>query len=68
MIGYASTFEPYEMYGGPANGGWIEQIDRAAFDKTLRGKPDLRLLVTHAGMPMARNKSGTLTCLPMIRG
>lgn len=58
--GYASTFEPYEMYGGPAKGGWIEQLDRTAFDKTLRSKPDLHLLINHAGLPLARTKSGTL--------
>lgn len=58
--GYASTFEPYEMWGGPARGGWIEQIDRNAFDKTLRAKPDLHLLVNHTGLPLARTKSGTL--------
>ncbi|WP_396902699.1 HK97 family phage prohead protease [Mycolicibacterium sp.] len=58
--GYASTFEPYEMYGGPAKGGWIEQLDRAAFEKTLRAKPDLHLLINHEGLPLARTKSGTL--------
>lgn len=57
--GYASTFESYEMYGGPANGGWIEQIARGAFDKTLREKPDLMMLINHEGMPLARTKSGT---------
>ena len=60
LEGYASTFEPYEMYGGPANYGWIEQLDKKAFDKTLREKPDLHLLINHAGMPLARTKSGTL--------
>lgn len=60
LSGYASTFEPYEMHGGPAKGGWIEQIARTAFDKTLRGKPDLHLLINHEGMPLARTKSGTL--------
>ena len=60
LTGYASTFEPYEMYGGPAAGGWIEQLARTAFDKTLREKPDLHLLINHAGMPLARTKSGTL--------
>ncbi len=60
LSGYASTFESYEMYGGPAQGGWIEQISRGAFDKTLREKPDLHLLINHAGMPLARTKSGTL--------
>lgn len=59
--GYASTFQPYEMYGGPANGyGWIEQIDRGAFDRTLRENPDLHLLINHEGLPLARTKSGNL--------
>lgn len=60
LEGYASTFEPYEMYGGPATGGWIEQLDRRAFDRTLKEKPDLHLLINHDGMPLARTKSGTL--------
>lgn len=60
LEGYASTFEPYEMYGGPAAGGWIEQLATTAFDKTLREKPDLHLLINHEGMPLARTKSGTL--------
>lgn len=61
LTGYASTFEPYEMHGGPAMGGWIEQLDRNAFNKTLREKPDLMLLINHEGMPLARTQSGTLT-------
>ena len=60
LTGYASTFEPYEMYGGPERGGWIEQLDPHAFDITLRAKPDLNLLINHQGMPLARTKSGTL--------
>lgn len=60
LSGYASTFQPYEMYGGPAAGGWIEQVGRSAFDKTLKEQPDLHLLINHAGMPLARTKSGTL--------
>lgn len=60
LTGYASTFEPYEMRGGPAMGGWIERIDPNAFEKTLKEKPDLHLLVNHEGMPLARTKSGTL--------
>lgn len=60
LIGYASTFEPYDMYGGPSAYGWIEQLDMHAFDKTLREKPDLHLLINHEGMPLARTKSGTL--------
>lgn len=60
LTGYASTFQPYEMYGGPENYGWIEHISRNAFDRTLRENPDLHLLINHGGMPLARTKSGTL--------
>ncbi|MBO0676799.1 HK97 family phage prohead protease [Mycolicibacterium sp. S2-37] len=60
LEGYASTFEEYDMYGGPEQYGWIERIDPGAFEKTLREKPDLHLLINHAGMPLARTKSGTL--------
>lgn len=60
LEGYASTFEPYEMYGGPAAGGWIEQIATTGFDRTLREKPDVVLVINHAGLPLARTRSGTL--------
>lgn len=68
LVGYASTFDEYEMYGGPASYGWIERIDPGAFDKTLREKPDLHLLINHAGMPLARTKSGTLALSVDERG
>jgi HK97 family phage prohead protease len=61
LEGYASTFDEYEVYGGPENYGWIEVIDRKAFGETLRQSPDLHLLINHDGMPLARTKSGTLT-------
>lgn len=61
LDGYASTFnQPYQLYGGPAAGGWDEEVDPAAFNVTLREKPDLHLLINHEGMPLARTKSGTL--------
>jgi len=60
LTGYASVFdEPYEVYGGPPS-GWLEIVDRRAFDKTLRSNPDVHLLINHEGMPLARTKSGTL--------
>ncbi|WP_197745403.1 HK97 family phage prohead protease [Mycolicibacterium moriokaense] len=60
LTGYASTFDDYQMYGGPSAGGWIERVDRHAFDETLRENPDLHLLVNHEGLPLARTRSGTL--------
>lgn len=58
--GYASTFEEYEVYGGPERYGWIEQIANTAFTKTMAQGPDVVYLVNHAGLPLARTKSGTL--------
>lgn len=64
--GYASVFDtPYEMYGGPSCGGWLEIVDRTAFTKTLSENPDVQLLVNHRDLPLARTahrgKPGTMT-------
>lgn len=55
LTGYASTFGNfYDM-------GWYrERVDSGAFDRTLGNNPDVRLLVNHAGLPLARTTSGTL--------
>lgn len=49
--GYAAVFD-YEAYG--------EVIRSSAFNRTLAQKDDIRLLVNHEGVPLARTKSGTL--------
>lgn len=60
FTGYASVFNyRYDVFGGPPL-GWTERVNPKAFDKTLREKPDLHLLINHEGMPLARTKSGTL--------
>ena len=63
LTGYASTFnEPYSM-------GWYsEQVDPGAFKRTLGQKPDVRLLINHDGLPLARTTSGTLTLDTDSRG
>jgi HK97 family phage prohead protease len=59
--GYASLFNSvYSVGGGPDFGGFDEQVDRAAFDKTLSAKPDVHFLINHEGRSLARTKSGTL--------
>jgi len=56
ISGYAATFgSVYDM------GPFREQVDRAAFRDTLDQRADVRLLVDHAGQPLARTRSGTLT-------
>ncbi len=41
-------------------GPFREQIARTFFTKTLKDKADVKLLVNHDGVPLARTKSGTL--------
>lgn len=53
--GYASTFnQPYDM------GIYTEKVAPGAFRKTLQEKPDVRFLINHDGLPLARTTSGTL--------
>lgn len=62
VVGYASTYEqPYPIWGGPANGGFNEIIKAGAFDKSVRERDDVRFLLNHDGVPLARTKSGTMT-------
>lgn len=52
LRGYAATFnQPYAV------GPFDERIHPKAFDTTLRGKPDVALLVDHEGQPLARTTS-----------
>ena len=60
--GYASIFgKGYDIAGGPDVGGWTEYVNRAAFDTTLKAKPDVVLLENHTGGPLARTSAGNLT-------
>lgn len=67
LSGMASvTDEPYEMadWLGP----YTEVVRSGAFAKTLAEKADVRLLVNHDGVPLARTKSGTLTLREVMPG
>lgn len=59
LRGYAAMFD------SPAHG---EVIRSSAFTKTLAEQADVRLLVNHDGVPIARTKSGTLTLTVDERG
>lgn len=50
-------------------GDYTETILPGAFNRTLKQKADVRLLVNHSGVPLARSKSGTLqlTADPNLR-
>lgn len=63
LSGYASTFnEPYSM------GWYTETVKPGAFKRTLGQTPDVRLLINHAGLPLARTTSGTLVLEEDQRG
>ena len=51
LRGYAALFD-IEAHG--------EVIRRSAFNRTVAQRDDVRLLVNHDGVPLARTKSGTL--------
>lgn len=60
LRGYASVFDaPYEV--SDFLGDYTEVIRAGAFKRTLNAGADVRLLVNHDGVALARTKSGTLT-------
>jgi HK97 family phage prohead protease len=59
LEGYASvTGEPYTVTD--YLGEFTEIIDPGAFGKTLSEQADVRFLVNHDGIPLARTSSGTM--------
>jgi hypothetical protein len=56
LSGYAAVFNNASV---PLP--FIEYIAPGAFRKTLSETPDVRLLINHEGLPLARTKNGTLT-------
>jgi len=63
LVGYAAVFDsPSEPLP------WIEYVRRGAFTKTLNDGADVRLLIDHEGIPLARSKSGTLQMVEDERG
>jgi HK97 family phage prohead protease len=56
LSGYAAVFNDSSV---PLP--FKESIAPGAFRKTLSETPDVRLLVNHEGLPLARTKNGTLT-------
>ena len=55
LVGYAAVFDsPSEPMP------FTEYVRRGAFQKTLKDGADVRLLIDHEGIPLARTKSGTL--------
>jgi HK97 family phage prohead protease len=58
LVGYAAVFDsPSEPLP------WTEFVRRGAFTKTIKDGADVRLLIDHEGVPLARTRSGTLTLI-----
>lgn len=55
VSGYAATFGDVTSIGGYFD----EVIERGAFKEAI-GRDDVRFLINHGGLPLARTKSGTL--------
>ncbi len=63
LVGYAAVFDsPSEPMP------YTEFVRRGAFSKTLTDGADVRLLIDHEGVPLARTKSGTLALEEDERG
>jgi HK97 family phage prohead protease len=63
LTGYAAVWDsPSEFMG------FTEFVKRGAFTKTLNDGADVRLLIDHDGVPLARTRSGTLALLEDDRG
>jgi HK97 family phage prohead protease len=59
--GYAAVFDvAYDVAGGPPF-GFSESFAPGAFSKALREADDIRFLINHEGVPLARTKSSTMT-------
>lgn len=60
FVGHAAVFDSRTKIGNPLKWGWYEEIDRAAFDKTL-AEGDARFLVDHdTRLLVARVSAGDL--------
>lgn len=63
LTGYAAVWDsPSEPLP------WTEYVRRGAFTKTLKDGADVRLLIDHTGIPLARSKSNTLRLWEDERG
>lgn len=63
LAGYAAVFNESSV---PLP--FKETIAPGAFRKTLSETPDVRLLINHEGLPIARTKNGTMTLVEDERG
>lgn len=60
LRGYGTVYNhAYDVGGGPPF-GFKETMNRGAADRSVSERDDVRLLINHDGVPLARTRSGTL--------
>jgi HK97 family phage prohead protease len=62
LEGYATVYDYRYDIGDPASTGFTEVVSRGAAAKSAQ-EADVRLLINHDGLPLARTRSGTLELL-----
>lgn len=61
FVGFSTTYDqPYDIYGGPDRGGFLETMMPGSWKRSIREKVDINLLENHEGRPFARVGNGTL--------
>lgn len=63
LSGYATVYEhAYDVFGGPESGvGFSETMARGSATRSIQNRDDVRLLINHDGIALARTRSKTLT-------
>jgi HK97 family phage prohead protease len=65
--GHAAVFDEWAQIGDPS-WGFLESVKRGAFRKVLSAGADVRFLINHEGLPLARTASGTMKLKEDARG
>lgn len=68
LVGYAAVFNSLSEMLPSDKGTFREVIRPGAFRDTLAKGADVRLLINHEGLPLARTKSGTMRLAEDARG
>ena len=61
FVGLSTSYDsPYDIYGGPDNGGFTEEMATGSWTRTIDERVDVHLLENHEGRPFARVGNDTL--------
>lgn len=66
--GHAAVFDEWTEIPSLFGGSFMERIARGAFRKVLADGADVRFLINHDGLPLARTASGTMSLKEDTKG